>query len=120
MSFVLVALDNFGTATTDVAQIGSAVSAGNLAAAIPTTELSAAGADEVSAAVAAMFSGHAQEYQASAEQAAAYQQQFVSSLHAAAASYAGAESSIAGTLESALLGGGPVAAPLAALGSFVA
>ena len=120
MSSVLVALDMFETHTANAAQIGSAVSAGNLAAAIPTTELSAAGADEVSAAIAAMFSGHAREYQAAAAQAAAYQQQFVSNLHAAAVSYAATEASVAWGLESTLFGGGGAAAPLAALDSFVA
>ncbi len=120
MSSVLIALDMFETHTANVAQIGSAVSAGNLAAAIPTTELSAAGADEVSAAVAVMFSGHARQYQAAAAQAAAYQQQFVSHLHAAAVSYAATETSMAWGLESTLLGGGAAAAPLAALDSFVA
>ncbi|MCV7091711.1 PE family protein, partial [Mycobacterium interjectum] len=66
MSFVVVAADVIQTAAADVAQIGSALSAGNLAAAIPTTELAAAGADEVSAAVAALFGAHAREYQAAA------------------------------------------------------
>jgi broad specificity phosphatase PhoE len=120
MSFVSVVLDMFESETAEAAQIGSVVTAGNLAAAIPTTGLAAAGADEVSASVAAMFSGHAQQYQAAAAQAAAYHQQFVSNLHAAAVSYAGAEAAISAELESALLGGGPVAAPLAALGSFAA
>jgi broad specificity phosphatase PhoE len=44
----------------------------------------------------------------------------VGNLHAAAVSYAATETSIAWGLESALLGGGASAAPLAALGSFVA
>lgn len=55
MSFVLVAADALAAAAADVAQIGSAVSAGSLAAAIPTSELTAAGADEVSTAAAALF-----------------------------------------------------------------
>src|ERR1700677_274977 len=120
MSFVLIAPDIFEAGTADAAQIGSAVSAGNLAAAIPTTELAAAGADEVSAGVAAMFSAHAQAYQAAAAQAATYYEQFVSTLHAAAVSYADTEATIASALENTLLGGGATAAPLAAAGSFVA
>lgn len=98
MSFVLVAPDLLETATADAARIGSALRAGNLAAAIPTTQLVAAAGDEVSAAIAALFGGHAQEYQAAAAQAATYHEQFVRTLGAAAASYAGAEATIAASL----------------------
>jgi PE family/Histidine phosphatase superfamily (branch 1) len=78
------------------------VTAGNLAAAIPTTELAAAGADEVSAAVAALFGGHAQEYQAAAARATAYYEQFVRTLSAAASSYAATEGGIASSLQGPL------------------
>lgn len=98
MSFVVVATDVLETAAADAAQIGSAVSAGNLAAAIPTTELAAAGADEVSAAVAELFGAHALQYQAAAARAATYSEQFVRTLSAAASSYAAAEASIAAPL----------------------
>jgi PE family len=47
-----------------LADIGSAMSSANSAAAAPTTQLVAAGADEVSAAVAAVFGTHAKGYQA--------------------------------------------------------
>jgi hypothetical protein len=120
MSSVLLALDIFETYTANAAQIGSAVTAGNLAAAIPTTGLAAAGADEVSAEVAVLFSAHAQTYQTAAAQAATYYEHFVGNLHAAAASYAATETSIAWGLESTLLGGGAAAAPLATINSFVA
>jgi len=120
MSSVALVLDMFEMHTANAAQVGSAVTSGNLAAAIPTTQLAAAGADEVSAEIASLFSAHAQTYQAAAAQAAAYQQRFVSNLHAAAASYAATETSIASGLESTLLGGGAAAAPLAAINSFVA
>src|SRR6201997_1463237 len=98
MSFVYVAPDALETAAAEVTRIGSAVSAGNLAAAIPTTEVAAAGADEVSAAIAALFGAHAGEYQAAAARAATYYEQFVSTLSAAAASYAGAEATIAASM----------------------
>ena len=120
MSSLLVALDMFEMQTAHAAQIGSAVTSGHLAAVIPTTELAAAGADEVSAEIASLFSAHAQTYQAAAAQAATYYQHFVGNLHAAAVSYAATETSIAWGLESTLLGGGAAAAPLAALSSFVA
>ena len=101
MSFVLVAPDMLATAAADAAQIGSAVTAGNLAAAIPTTDVAAAGADEVSAAIAALFGSHARQYQAAAAQAATYYEQFVGNLSAAAASYAGAEATIATSMQGA-------------------
>ena len=100
---MLVAPNMLETAAADIAQIGSAASVGNLAAAIPTTEVTAAAADEVSAAIAALFGAHAQEYQAAAAGAAAYHEQFVSTLSAAAASYAGAESTIVTSLQTALV-----------------
>jgi PE family/Histidine phosphatase superfamily (branch 1) len=113
MSFVLVAPDVLETAATDAAQIGSAVKAGHLAAAISTTELAAAGADEVSAAIAELFGAHAQAYHAAAAQAETHYEQFVRTLSAAAASYAGAEATIAASMQGAL---GEVTAPARLLG----
>ncbi|OBJ48485.1 PE domain-containing protein [Mycobacterium sp. 1423905.2] len=95
MSAVLVAPAILETVATEVAQIGSVISATNLVAALPTTGVVAAAADEVSAAIATLFGAHAQEYQVVAAQAAAYHEQFVGALSAAAASYAGAEAAIA-------------------------
>ncbi|GJO89903.1 hypothetical protein NJB1728910S_29300, partial [Mycobacterium marinum] len=105
MSFVLVAPDMLATAAADVVQIGSAVSAGNLAAAIPTTEVMAAAADEVSGAIAALFGANAQEYQAAAAQAATFHEQFVRALSKAGASYASAEATIVTGLSSAVADG---------------
>ncbi len=105
MSFVLVAPDMLATAAADVVQIGSAVSAGNLAAAIPTTEVMAAAADEVSGAIAALFGANAQEYQAAAAQAATFHEQFVRALSEAGASYASAEATIVTGLSSAVADG---------------
>jgi len=102
MSFMLVAPDILQTAAADITRIGSAVSAGNLAAAIPTTAVAAAAADEVSAAIAALLGAHAQEYQAAAAQAATYQEQFVHGLSAAATSYVGTEATIVLALQGAL------------------
>jgi hypothetical protein len=103
MSFVLVLPDMLQTAAADAAQIGSEVGAANLAAVIPTTEVAAAGADEVSAAVAKLFGAHAQKYQAAAAaQAATWHEQFVRTLSAAAASYAGTEATIARSMQGTL------------------
>ncbi len=51
----------------------------------------AAGADEVSAAIAALFGAHAQRYQSMSAQAAALHSQFVQTMAAAGGVYAGAE-----------------------------
>jgi hypothetical protein len=102
MSSVLVVPEILETAAADVARIGSAVNAGNLAAAIPTTELAAAGADEISAAIAALFGAHAQQYQAAAARATSYYEQFVRTLTAAASSYTATEAANAASLPSEL------------------
>ncbi|OBI82314.1 PE domain-containing protein [Mycobacterium sp. 1245805.9] len=102
MSAVLVVPEILETAAADVSRIGSAVTAGNLVAAIPTTELAAAGADEVSAAIAALFGAHAQDYQAAAARATTYYEQFVRTLSTAAASYAATEAASAASLSGEL------------------
>ncbi|SOJ56663.1 PE-PGRS family protein PE_PGRS33 [Mycobacterium simulans] len=100
MSFVIVLPDVLGTAATDLAGIGSALNAANTAAATQTTTVLAAAEDEVSAAIAALFSAHAQGYQALSAQAAAFHNEFVQSLTAGAGSYAAAESAAASPLQS--------------------
>ncbi len=76
-----------------------------LAAAIPTTEVMAAAADEVSGAIAALFGANAQEYQAAAAQAATFHEQFVRALSEAGASYASAEATIVTGLSSTVADG---------------
>jgi hypothetical protein len=58
MSFVFAAPDVMSTAATDLAAIGSALGQPGSAAAAHTTQVVAAGADEVSAAVAEFFAAH--------------------------------------------------------------
>lgn len=53
-----------------VRNIGSTVDAANSAAAQATTNVTAAAGDEVSAAIASLFSGHGQEFQATGATAA--------------------------------------------------
>jgi hypothetical protein len=74
-----------------LANIGSAISEANVAAAGPTSKLLAAGADEVSAAVASLFSGHARAFQAISAQAGVFHQKFVQALTGAGDAYASAE-----------------------------
>ncbi|OBI13771.1 PE-PGRS family protein, partial [Mycobacterium sp. E2327] len=79
------------SAATDLAGIGSNLSAAHAAAAAPTLAVPPAAADEVSVTIANFFSRHAQQYQAQATQAAAAQEQFVRQLANGAGLYAAAE-----------------------------
>jgi hypothetical protein len=99
MSFVVASPAAVTAATTDLANIGSTIEAANAAAAAPTTGELAAAADQVSAAVAALFSGHAQAYQAVGTQVAEFHAQFVQTLTAAAQAYAGTEAANASPLQ---------------------
>ncbi|MEK1186104.1 PE family protein, partial [Mycobacterium ulcerans] len=51
MSYLIAVPDLMAHATTELSSIGSALTAANAAAAVPTTGVLAAGADEVSAAI---------------------------------------------------------------------
>ncbi|SOJ53310.1 PE-PGRS family protein PE_PGRS16 [Mycobacterium simulans] len=99
MSFVSVAPELVAAAVSDLAGIESAVSAAGAAAAGPTTVVLAAAEDEVSAAIAALFGTHAQEYQAISAQAAVFHTRFVQALTAAGNAYAGAEVANASPLQ---------------------
>ncbi len=91
MAYVIAAPEMMTAATTDVATIGSNVSAAHMVAAGPTVAVVPAAADEVSAGIAQVFSQHAADYQALAGQAAAFNDQFVQRLTAGAFSYASIE-----------------------------
>ena len=80
-----------GQAAGQLENIGSALSSAHAAAAVPTTSLAAAAGDEVSAAIASLFSSHAEHYQALNAQAAAFHNQFTNLLNAGAGSYVTAE-----------------------------
>ena len=91
MSLVIAIPDVMAAAATDLANIGTTIRAANSAAATQTTGVLAAAEDEVSAAIASLFSGHAQAYQAMSAQAAVFHAQFVQALNAGAGSYAATE-----------------------------
>src|SRR5246127_5922406 len=91
MSYLVAAPEFLASTATDLSNIGSTLSEGNAAAATQTTGVLAAAEDEVSAAIAAMFSAHGQGYQALSAQAAAFHDQFAQALSAGAGSYASAE-----------------------------
>ena len=91
MSFVTTQPQMLSAAAGDLHGIGSVLSAGNAAAAGPTTAVIPAAADEVSALTAAQFGAHAQMYQAISAQAAAIHEQFVATLETSAGSYLATE-----------------------------
>ena len=99
MSFVIAAPEMMASAASDLASIGSMIGEANAAAAAPTTAVMAAAGDEVSAAIASLFSSHAQEFQALSAQAAAFHAQFVQALNGAGGAYAAAEAANASPLQ---------------------
>jgi hypothetical protein len=80
------------SATADLQNIRAALDTVQAAVAAPTTGLMAAGADEVSAAVATLFAKYGKEFQAVSAHVGAFHQQFVQTLSAGAGSYLAAES----------------------------
>ena len=115
MSFVIAAPEFVAAAASDLAAIGSTVSAAHMAAAPPTVAVIPAAADEVSASIAHVFSVHAQDYQVLAAQAAAFHEQFVQHLTASAGSYASAEAANAAVLQPSNAVAGSLARPIVAV-----
>ena len=101
MSFVTTAPEALAAAATDLAGVGSAIGSANAAAASPTAGILAAAEDEVSATIAALFSGYAQSYQRLSAQAARFHEDFVRTLTAGGVWYAAVEAAGATALESA-------------------
>ncbi|MEK0694901.1 PE family protein, partial [Mycobacterium ulcerans] len=99
MSYLLVAPELLTSAATDLEGIASALSTANLAAAVPTTGMLAAGADEVSAAVASLFAGYGQAYQSISLQANAFQAQFIQAINGAGGAYVAAEAASTSPLQ---------------------
>lgn len=91
MSFLTTHPEMVSAAAGEVHGIGSVMSAGNAAAAGPTTGVAPAAADPVSVLAAAQFVAHAQMYQTMAARAEAIHQQFAATLGASSGSYAAAE-----------------------------
>ena len=112
MSYVIAAPEIMTLAATDLATIGSNLSAAHAAAAAPTVALLPAAADEVSASIAHLFSAHAQEYQALAGRAAAFHERFLAHLTATAGSFAHAEAANVALLQ-------PLRASAASIGSVI-
>ncbi|GFG76507.1 PE family protein [Mycobacterium botniense] len=91
MSFVTTQPEMLAAAASDLHAIGAEMNAHNTAAALPTTGVVPAAANEVSAMTAMQFGAHAQMYQGVSAPAAAVHEMFVSTLVASAGSYAASE-----------------------------
>lgn len=91
MSHVSVSPEMVAASVTDLSGIRTAISAAEAIAAAATTQVLAPAADEVSAAIAEIFSAHGQAYEALSAQTASFHDQFIRILTASAESYAGAE-----------------------------
>lgn len=122
MSFMFATPEALAAAASDIAGIGSGITAANAAASLPTTGVLASAADSVSTQVAALLSAHGQGYQQISAKLSTFHEQFVAALNAGANSYASAEAGAANALASAAKS--PAAAllgqPLAAVNSAVA
>ena len=99
MSLLAVVPDWLQSAAGDLKSIGADLDTAHAAAAAPTTGLVAAGADEVSAAVTALFSEYGQAFQALGAQASTFHTQFVQLLSGAQGAYAAAEAANASPLQ---------------------
>src|ERR1700744_4148644 len=107
MSFLFMTPDLVANAAEDLASINSSLAEATSAIAAPTTGLLAAGRDEVSEAVASLFDGFGQDFQALSVRAQAFHTQFVSLMKQGASAYLGAEAANASplqTLEQDVLG----------------
>src|SRR5262249_16833086 len=98
MSFLSATPEMVATAASDLADIGLTIGAATAAAAVPTTSVTAAAGDEVSAAIASLFSDHAQAYQSLSSRAAAFHDEFGQALSGAGGAYSLSEAANASPL----------------------
>ncbi|MCV7078521.1 PE family protein, partial [Mycobacterium szulgai] len=98
-SYVIVAPDAMAAASQQLTGLGSAIQAANSAVAASTTQVLAAGGDEVSAVIARLFGSYGQDYQAFSAQTAAFHEQFVRALTVGNNAYATAEALNASPLQ---------------------
>ncbi|WP_155769516.1 PE family protein, partial [Mycobacterium asiaticum] len=97
---VWVVPEAVAVAAADVERIGSAIQAANSAVLVSTSRVAVAAGDEVSAAVAALFSGHGQAYQECSALAGAFGARWAQAVQGAGQAYAGAEAANAAWLQS--------------------
>ena len=99
MSSVIAAPELITAAATDLANIGSTIRAADATSASWTTAVLPAAEDEVSAAIAGVFSARGQGFQALSVQAASLHNQFVQLVNAGARQYALTEAANASPLQ---------------------
>ncbi|MCV7078446.1 PE family protein, partial [Mycobacterium szulgai] len=112
MSFVAMTPAMVSAAAQDLGGIGTAINHANAAAASSTVGMLAAGADEVSAAIAALFAAHGSAYQTLSSKLATFHNQFVQALDAGAGSYVAAEAANIHLLQGGVVSVGNAAAEL--------
>jgi hypothetical protein len=99
MSLLDVTPSLLASAAAELESIGAELNAAQVAAAVPTTGLPAAGADEISTATAALFIKYGQAFRALGAQAGAFHTQFVQAVSGAAGAYAAAETANASAIQ---------------------
>lgn len=91
MSYVIAASQLVHHAARELAGIGTSLADAAATVAGPTTGIAAAAQDEISVAIAALFRDLGREFQAVSAQTQSFHAEFVNSVNAGAAAYAGAE-----------------------------
>src|SRR6185503_15018591 len=99
MSFVVAVPEALSTAAAELNNLGAALGTANATGAVQTTAVLAAAEDEVSTAIAAIFSAHGEGFQVASAQASAFHDQFTQALFAGRSLYAGAEAANANPLQ---------------------
>ena len=95
---LVVAVPELLAASTDLSRLASALGVANAAAAASTTAVGAAALDEVSLAIATLFSEYASGYQDLSSRAETFHQHFLRALTAGAEAYQAAEGASASPL----------------------
>jgi len=104
MTFVNAAPEMVASSASELARVGATLGAANSLAAGQTTTVMRAAADEVSAAIASLFSSHGRQFQALSDRAAAFHARFVQDLSGAGSAYAAAEAANASPLAAVVAG----------------
>jgi len=97
LSFVFIAPDVVAAAARQLAGIGAQIGTAATAA-VSAQQVTPAAADEVSAAIAALFGAHAQQFHGALAQASAAHAGFAETLTAGSGAYAAAEAAGVGSL----------------------
>ncbi len=100
MAFLIAAPALVAAAVSELAGIGSTLDEANAVALMGTTALMPAAGDEVSAAIASLFSSYAKAYQSLGARAATFHRQFGQALNGAGNSYVATEAANASPLQS--------------------